>query len=89
MKKILTLVLIFLLASNYVLAYSAKVYDKRGKLVGTIVKNGDKRELYDLNGKKLESKEKLYSPPGVPIEKLNLSTDYKVEYYKYEKWIIF
>ncbi len=85
MKKFLTFVLLFILSTEFVLAYSMNVYNKQGKLVGVAVKNGDKVELYDLKGNKITPKETLYSPPGVPVKDLNISTKYKVEYYQYEK----
>ena len=86
MKKWAVLFLIISLFSNSVLAYSIKVYNRQGKLVGKAVKNGSDITLYNLEGKKIETKEQLYLLPGVPIKNLNMGTNYKIENFKYEKF---
>ena len=86
MKKWAVLFLIISFFSNSVLAYSIKVYNRQGKLVGKAVKNGSDITLYNLEGKKIETKEQLYLLPGVPIKNLNMGTNYKIENFKYEKF---
>lgn len=88
MKKLLVLFLLVILNVNIVSAYSIKVYDKQGKLVGKAVKNGEQTIIYDLNGNKLETEEQLYSPPGHPLEKdLELGSKYKIENFDSEnRW---
>jgi len=59
MKKFLLAVLILFLAQVQSFAYVEKVYNECGERVGTVRKNGDVIEWYDIDGNKVNGYEDL------------------------------
>jgi len=77
MRKLLTILLLFLFTASNVFAYSIKVYDEYGNRVGTYRKEGDKYQFYDFNDNKVDRPEAVIK--DAPTERT--LTEYSQTFY--------
>lgn len=69
MQKLLLLLLIFAMSTSMTFAYSIKLYNDNGYMIGTARKNGEDYEIYDLNDKRVTDYDAFYNSPGDPDRK--------------------
>lgn len=64
MKRIIAAIVLLFIISNNVFAYSIKVYNKKGYLIGTARKVGEDYEIYDLDGHPVKDFDAFYASKG-------------------------
>jgi len=64
MKKIFVFLFLICLSVTQVQAYSVKIYNESGNLIGTAKKSGNDYEIYDLNGNKVIDYDTFYTSTG-------------------------
>lgn len=64
MKKLLLLLLMFVVSTSMAFSYSIKLYNDNGYMIGTAKKNGEDYEIYDLNDNRVKDYDAFYNSPG-------------------------